>query len=101
MSWTKPRKQNAVEAIVHNGSPCLTTEDTWNAFQETFNSAHSRDTYSGRLGRALNPKSKRPWLPFSGLEIPEALVGCSGRSAPGPDHLTWSHIKRLALDETY
>ena len=28
MSWTKPRKQDAVEAILHKGSPCLTTEDT-------------------------------------------------------------------------
>ena len=28
MSWTKPRKQDAVEAILHKGLPCLTTEDT-------------------------------------------------------------------------
>ena len=27
------------------------------------------------------------------------LTGCSGWSAPGPDHLTWSHIKILVLDE--
>ena len=27
------------------------------------------------------------------------LIGCSGRSAPSPDHLTWSHIKILVLDE--
>ena len=60
MSWTKPRKQDAIEAILHNDSPCLTMKDTWNAFQETFNSAHSRDTYPGRLGRALDPKPKRP-----------------------------------------
>ena len=49
---------------------------------ETFNSLHSHDTYPGRLGHALDPKPKRPWLPFSSLEITEVLVGCSGRSAP-------------------
>ena len=101
MSWTKPRKQDAVEAILHKGSPCLTTEDTWNAFQDTFNAAHSRDAYPGRLGPALNPKPKREWAPFFGKEITEALTGCSGQSAPGPDHLTWSHIKIFVLDETF
>ena len=100
MSWTKPRKQDAVKAILHKGSPCLATEDTWNVFQDTFNAAHSRDAYSGRLGSALNPKPKWDWAPFFGKEITEALTGCSGRSAPGPDHLTWSHIKILVLDES-
>ena len=100
MSWTKPRKQDAVEAILHKGSPCLTSEDTWNAFQDTFNAAHSRDAYPGRLGPALNPKPKWDWIPFSGKEIAEALTGCSGQSAPGPDHLTWSHIKLLVIDES-
>ena len=78
MSWTKPRKQDAIEAILHKGSPCLTTEDTWNMFQDTFNAAHFRDAYPGRLGPALNPKPKWNWVPFSGKEITEAVTGCSG-----------------------
>jgi len=26
------------------------------------------------------------------------LTGCSGQSAPGPDHVTWTHIKRLCAN---
>ena len=78
MSWTKPRKEDAIKDILHKGSPCLTTKDTWTAFQDTFNAAHSRDAYPGRLGPALNPKPKWNWVPFSGKEITEAVTGCSG-----------------------
>jgi len=41
MSWVRAPKPDSSEAIVFKGEPCLTTEDTWNAFQETFNSAQS------------------------------------------------------------
>ena len=41
MSWVHAPKPDSSEAIVFKGEPCLTTEDTWNAFQETFNSAQS------------------------------------------------------------
>src|SRR5271154_3519551 len=26
-------------------------------------------------------------------ELREALSGCSSHSAPGPDHITWAHLK--------
>jgi len=32
-------------------------------------------------------------------ELREVLAGCSGRSAPGPDHITWTHIKRFCIDD--
>ncbi len=37
----------------------------------------------------------REWAPFSALELREALGACSGNSAPGPDHVTWVHLKRI------
>src|ERR1700724_3719832 len=80
------------------GKPCITTEDTWTAFHNTFSSASHRDTYPMRLGQALSPKFKRPWVNISKHELCEALVGCLGRSAPGPDHVTWAHIKKFFLD---
>ena len=41
MSWVRAPKPDSSEAIVFKGKPCLSIEDSWNAFQETFNSAQS------------------------------------------------------------
>jgi len=35
------------------------------------------------------------WVCFSEAELTNALSGCSNVSAPGPDHLKWSHLKRV------
>ncbi|KAJ3553847.1 hypothetical protein NP233_g12553 [Leucocoprinus birnbaumii] len=42
----------------------------------------------------LDPSPERDWLPFSRKGMMDALLACSSRSAPGPDHITWSHLKR-------
>ena len=39
------------------------------------------------------------WLPFSLLKLQEALAGCSSHSAPGPDHITWAHLKSWCRSE--
>jgi len=36
---------------------------------------------------------ERDWPPFSALELTDALASCSSRSSPGPDHITWVHLK--------
>jgi len=99
MSWTHAWKPDSSEAIIFKGEPCLTTEDHWNAFQETFNSAHKWDTYPTRLMQAIHPKPKWAWAPFSVHELREALTSCSGQSAPGPDYITWTHIKCFCTDD--
>src|SRR5215471_4746048 len=40
----------------------------------------------------------RDWTPFSLLKLREALGACSSRSAPGLDHVMWSHLKVLLSD---
>ena len=99
MSWTHARKLDSSEAIIFKGKPCLTTKDHWNAFQETFNSAHKWDTYPIHLMQAIHPKPKLAWAPFSACELHEALTGCSGQLMPGPDHITWTHIKHFCTDD--
>jgi len=86
MSWTRTWKLDSSEAIIFKGEPCLTTEDHWNAFQATFNSAHKQDTYPTHLMQAIHHKPKWAWVPFSACELCEALISCSGQSVPGPDH---------------
>jgi len=47
----------------------------------------------------MPPRDEQPWRPFSLAELTEALAPCSGRSAPGPNHLSWCHLKSLVHDE--
>jgi len=35
------------------------------------------------------------------LEMQEALKACSNVSAPGPDHITWRHLKLILASNTY
>ncbi|CAA7270890.1 unnamed protein product [Cyclocybe aegerita] len=39
------------------------------------------------------------WADFSEHELLSALKGCSNSSAPGPDHVTWVHLKELLKDK--
>jgi hypothetical protein len=41
---------------------------------------------------------KRDWVGFSSHEMFDALSACLSHSAPGPDHVTWSHLKRILPD---
>ncbi|PPQ93324.1 hypothetical protein CVT25_014425 [Psilocybe cyanescens] len=41
------------------------------------------------------------WVPFSALEMQEALTSCSNMLAPGPDHIKWSHLKMLMHGPTH
>ena len=39
MNWIKRRKLPAIEAINHDGQPCLTLDSLWNALHNSFNTA--------------------------------------------------------------
>ena len=40
-------------------------------------------------------------MPFSLLEMQDALKACSNVSAPGPDHITWRYLKVMLVNNTY
>ena len=87
MSWVKQCKLPAVEAIRYQGSPCNTLPNLWNALHSSYNAAANCPVQLSALDDVpcLVP---RPWVPFSVLEMMEALKACSNASAPGPDHIT-------------
>jgi hypothetical protein len=45
------------------------------------------------LGDKWESPSIRAWVPYSAVELWVALIGTSNRSAPGPDHIMWCHLK--------
>jgi len=92
MEWVKQRKLPACKAIQYNGQACHEMDDLWNALHNTYNSASGQDVDLSVLD-PLPTLQERDWPPFSALELTDALVSCSSRSSPGPDHITWVHLK--------
>src|SRR6202023_545105 len=99
MDWVGPRKMAPIEVLNFEGSPCLTRERAWNALQFSFNPASGRPIELDTFGASMLPRTERSWRPFLLAEMTEALAPCSGRSAPGPDHLTWQPLKILGSNE--
>ncbi|KAJ2921827.1 hypothetical protein H1R20_g15264, partial [Candolleomyces eurysporus] len=99
MEWVKERKNPPCEAIQFEGQLCHNLGNLWNALHSTYNAASDHPVDVSIL-KELPDETKCPWPKFSHLELRQALKACSARSAPGPDHITWWHLKQvLALPE--
>ena len=92
MNWIKKRKLPAIKAITHNGQPCLTFDSLWNALHNTFNTALNCQVDLNIINK-IEHKLSQNWFPFSKEEFKSAISKCSNASAPGPDKLTWRHLK--------
>ncbi|PPR04569.1 hypothetical protein CVT26_002446, partial [Gymnopilus dilepis] len=82
---------------VYNGRPCHEMGDLWDALHNTYNAASDR-TYDVSCLDELEDTPVRDWVEFSSSELKDALHACSNNSAPGPDHITWKHLKVLVTD---
>ncbi|KAJ3553844.1 hypothetical protein NP233_g12555 [Leucocoprinus birnbaumii] len=93
MAWVKQRNLPACEAIAYNGKSCHNMNSLWEALHSTYNAASGRQCDPAILNQ-LDPSPEWDWLPSSRKEMMDALLACSSQSMPGPDHVTWSHLKR-------
>jgi hypothetical protein len=98
MDWVGPCKTPPVEAISYQGVPCTSLDQLWNTLHSTFNSALDRPIDLSVLGDKWESPSIRAWVPYSAAELLDALTGTSNRSAPGPDHIMWCHLKCIIRD---
>jgi len=92
MSWVQQCKFPPCEAIHYHDKPCHTLDELWGALHGTYNLASGREFDASALDDLLD-QPQRDWVRFSEAELTNTLSGCSNVSAPGPDHLKWSHIK--------
>ena len=98
MNWVKKCKLPAVEAIQYEGHPCIKLEDLWNALHKSFNSAQEREVDIHFLDE-IPDKPTAEWNVFSKDELINVIKKCNNLSAPGPDKLTWSHIKSIIRND--
>jgi hypothetical protein len=92
MSWVKARKLPAIDMIHYDDSPCETPAQLWNGLQNTYNSVADR-LVPAMIDDYVLSSSQWEWIPFTLNELCESLEACSNTSVPGPDHLTWRHLK--------
>jgi len=100
MNWINKRKLPAIEAINYDGHPCLTPNSLWNALHSTFNTALNHQVDLNILNEVEHKPSQR-WSLFSKEEFKSAISKCSDASAPGPDKLTWYHLKFIVKHDPY
>ena len=94
MNWISRCKLPATEAIKHNGRPCLFPESLWDTLHSTFNTALNFQVDLNILSE-IKHKTTLRWYPFSKEEFKQVISKCNDLLAPGPDKLTWCHLKYI------
>jgi len=98
MNWVKKKNLPAIEAIYHEEQPCNNLEALWNALYSLYNSADNR-AINTRFLDGISQCNAIDWPPFTGQEFKDTIAKYSNSSSPGPDHVTWRHLKPLILDK--
>jgi len=98
MNWINKRKLPTIEAIKYNGHHCLELGNLWNALHSTFNMALHLQVDVNILDE-IGDKPTLPWPAFSKKEFRLAIINCNNSSTPGPDKLSWSHLKIILKDD--
>ena len=97
-NWVNKRKLPTIESIKYNNHQCLEIDDLWNVLHSTFNTA----LYYQVDVHILNEITDKPissWPTLSKEEFRLALANCNNSFAPGPNKLSWSHLKIIFKDD--
>ena len=93
--WTKPRPPPKYSTITNNGAPIPDMPTLFNTMHSHFSSTTNRPPISPSFLDSLPQEPIHNWLPISQQEIVDMLKLTSNASAPGPDEITWYHIKQI------
>ena len=92
--WTRPRPPPKFSTITNNGAPIPDVSTLFDVMHNHFSSAERRET-SDQFLDSIPQLERRSWPPISHKEISDMITLTSNASAPGPDNLTWYHIKQI------
>ncbi|KAF8641265.1 hypothetical protein AX14_009972, partial [Amanita brunnescens Koide BX004] len=94
--WTRPRPPPKYSTILKDGQPIPDVETLFDTMHEHFSTSPAADHVSWSAIDSIPQRPTRSFPLISLKEIWDALRPTSNSSAPGPDHVTWRHVK-LAL----
>ena len=92
MNWINRYKLPATEAIKHNGSLYQSPESLWDALHNIFNTTLHCQVDPNILNE-IDHKPTLQWFPFSKEEFKQVISKCNNSSVPGPNKLSWHHLK--------
>jgi len=98
MKWVNKCKLPTIESIKYNNCQCLKIDNLWNALHSTFNTALHCQVDVDILDE-ITDKPISSWPTFLKEEFRLALANCNNSFAPGPDKLSWSHLKTILKDD--
>ena len=94
--WTKPRPPPKFSTIMKDGTPIPDVNTLFNTMHTHFSTSPAADHISWNAINDIPEHEPRSFPIISQKEIWDALSPTTNSSAPGPDHVTWRHVK-LAL----
>jgi len=97
-NWIKRRKLPAIKTINHDNRLCITLNSLWKVLHSSFNTALNRHVNPNILNE-IEHKPSQQWSLFSRTEFKSAINKCSDSSAPGPDKLSWRHLKIIVKND--
>ena len=94
--WTKPRPPPKYSTILRNGETINNVETLFDTMHTHFSTSPATEHVSWDALENIPQLEVRSFPVISQKEIWDALRPTTNSSAPGPDHVTWRHLK-LAL----
>ena len=99
--WTKPRPPPKYSTIRRDGQPIEDTDTLFETMHNHFSTSPAAKDISWDAINNIPEREARSFPPISKREIWDALRPTANSSAPGPDHVTWRHLKlALSIPET-
>ncbi|KAF8682074.1 hypothetical protein AX14_004418 [Amanita brunnescens Koide BX004] len=99
--WTKPRPPPKYSTIRRDGQVIEDVATLFDTMHSHFSTSPAESDISWEAVNAIPEHEVRSFPPISQKEIWDALRPTSNSSAPGPDHVTWRHIKLvMSLPDT-
>ncbi|KAF8689725.1 hypothetical protein AX14_003194 [Amanita brunnescens Koide BX004] len=94
--WTKPRPPPKFSTILRDGRPIPDVETLFDTMHAHFSTSTAAEHVSWAAIDKIPQRPERSFPLISLKELWDALRPTTNSSAPGPDHVTWRHLK-LAL----
>ena len=99
--WTKPRPPPKYSTITRDGRPIEDVETLFDTMHAHFSTSPAAEHISWEAFDDIPQLPPRSFPAISQKEIWDALRPTANASAPGPDHVTWRHLKlALSFPET-
>ncbi|KAF8636305.1 hypothetical protein AX14_010447, partial [Amanita brunnescens Koide BX004] len=91
--WTKPRPPPKYSTILKDGMPIPNVDTLFDTMHSHFSTSPAADHISWDAINAIPMHEERSFPRISQKGLWDALSPTTNSSAPGPDHVTWRHIK--------